>query len=182
MKSEKEAKELVRAWYKVCKFEIGLDLGELVGVEISTRARNWLGRCRSRQRADATNKSCTIQLAKTLLYLPDDSIHSTIVHEICHMVEGSRQHDNLWREACKQVEEHYPVLHLTQYASLEEAREFKKHLPRRKEYRVTCGGCGAVFKFHRKTKFIKDVQAGKTNWECSCGPHVFHCEEGREGE
>lgn len=183
MWSEVELKRQAVRWYFLCKEQVGLDLGELDGIEVSPRARNWLGRCVSKQRWDATDKHCLLQFAKALLYLPDEYIVNTIVHEICHMVEGSRNHDHLWKEAGEQVNTVFPYVRIEVYATPEETRLFNKQLPPRKEYRVHCEGCGHVYKFHRKTRFVKAVlENGGKGWHCSCGSSDFWCEECREGD
>lgn len=154
----------------------GLRLGELVEVKFSTRARRWLGQCTSRTHQG--EKKCTLTFATALLELPDKEVVNVIVHEVLHMLIGSRGHDALWYEGMRLVRHWWPEITISEVASSEVSREFNKHLPKRKVYRVKCTKCHCHTKFFRKNEVIKAIERGELR--CPYCGDKMEVTEGRE--
>ena len=179
MMTEIELLDLVSEWEDTLRYYVGLDVGEILSVEVSPHARQWLGRCRYIEMD--SGKLCHLQFAKALLSLPKTYIVNTVVHEMCHAVNGTRGHDQAWKRACQDVMDFYPELHLDIYATREEAKAFRKALPPHVVYRATCQGCGHVYTAYKKTRFVKACLAGDTqHYHCACGSDKFDIEVGRE--
>jgi predicted SprT family Zn-dependent metalloprotease len=176
--TEKEFIQLVYKWDEIARMRCGLELGSLNGIEISSRARNWLGQCKFCLNCATAEKNCKLVFSKALLQLPTAYIVNTIVHEICHMVKYSRSHDAYWRKACNRMMKDYPSLNLNVTATKEETTLFKKALPKRKVYLVKCPTCSHVWKFYRRCPTVEQTAQGFCT--CSkCGTKLI-VEEGRE--
>lgn len=141
-----------------------------VGLKISTRASKRLGSCRC---SASTVESITI--SDFVLDADDKVFFDTIRHEYAHALVKLRRpkerhgHDALWREACLEVgcapsrccdPAELPILPL------------RRAEPDR--YSLRCLGCGAFWRYKRKTKVLTLVERGSRRCTCPhCKGHRF---------
>lgn len=128
----------------------GIEVGDIVKVEVNTRAKRRYGQCCKRSGRYYINISEFI--------LTDDTVYKavleTIIHEILHTCDGCMNHGRLWKAYADRVKR------MTGYEITTTSDRAKFGLePYEKQgkdnYVFVCEDCGQVIRRSKMSKFVK---------------------------
>lgn len=110
-----------------------------------------------------------------------EAIKETILHELIHAMSYCKMnhHGAKFQEMARRVNRIYGTK-IGTYASKEaydSVREVVKAnvLDNRKTYVCHCAKCGATWRYHKMSKFVKAVMRnGAKNYTCACGGKEFY--------
>lgn len=137
----------------------GFPLYPLVRIRFTEGVR-YLGKC-SR---NLGNNEVTLCINHAVLDMPN-KLKNTILHEICHMIVGTRGHDKVWKHYARVIGIHYDTV-IQQYASADAAVIVDSQ--RKYKHKLTCEYCGREWKFSRAGRVVKYAQT-HPNIKCPCG-------------
>ena len=154
--------------YGECVAEVeaaGIKPGKIVEVK-ATNMKKTYG---STVRNDSTNSTSkyptyTIRIARDLLKdeTPTKEVKATIIHEICHTVEGCFNHGSIWNSKVEIMNKKYGYK-IKRKSSLTE-RGLENIFNYKYEY--VCRGCGQKVGFNRMCDFVRYTE----NYKCGkCG-------------
>ena len=143
-------------------------------------------------------KPCKIEINK--IYLKNGSeneIRSTLIHEVCHAIKGSKGHDKLWKQAVKKVKKNYSYggyeeYHLCEHPYSKDRKApdglkiTKLRLESDNKYKLICNECKYEWNYKRKSSILnsiiktkdddsteKEIISRKSKCTCDCGSHNF---------
>lgn len=137
----------------------------IVRVTANNRLSSTYGKCK-RVRNNNGTFDYQIEIASFLLNdsLPDKVIRSTIMHEIVHTCDGCFDHGKLFHKYGALISDCYDV-EITTYVSNERMRIVekagvihKRKQPKNDSWKFKCVGCGNVWQYSRKPKFVKSYE------------------------
>lgn len=98
-----------------------------------------------------------------------EAVKETILHELCHAIASyDSGHDEEWRQIAKKVGRLYGIKIVYKAPHSIKAKEAAYR------YVIKCDECGAVWRFMRRTRFVKAVMSNHgATWKCACGGHHF---------
>ena len=139
---------------KECE-QCGIKLGNISKIDINTRLKRTFGKCIYR-----INDTYVIQLNKIYLSALVDRVYlkDTILHELCHTVEGGMCHTGKWKQATKKLNETFGY-NICRCASKEESSLLppikKRRTLRNSKYVFECKCCKHRKYFKKKCKFVR---------------------------
>lgn len=141
-----------------------------------------------------------LQLSSYIFNEPEDSIKNTIYHELCHYIQMKEQieegilwfgnrglyktregnnsyespHGGRWQDIAKRVS-------IATGQNIQRTDNYNTHTEVGKaydasiKYIIKCKRCGNLFKYSKKTDFVKSVLTGynPNGWHCNCGSKEF---------
>ena len=168
-KAEKnKVKKLVKSYIEDLRNN-GFNIRELEEIKF-THAVNTHGWCRTY----VNNNRFILGISCYRFADGEEALKETILHELCHAIAShGAGHGKEWQDIAKEVGSIYGV-HIERCSShtikVEEATE---------RYVIKCAKCGAIGRYMRRTKFVKDVMENNASkWECRCGGHHFSMVKG----
>ena len=135
--------------------------------KVSRAVSRW-GMCSYKVRAHAY----TISISKTLLddNAPVKGLKETILHELIHAVDGCLNHGYKWTTLVNKVNNAYGY-DIQQTDDFEHKGFENDPMDSVYKYRLTCEGCGHIYRYARMCSTIKSAVAHKAT--CSCGSKNF---------
>ena len=114
----------------------------------------------------------TIIINKVLLTddAPVKGLKETILHELLHAVDGCLNHGYKWTTLVNKVNSTYGY-EIQQTDDFEHKGFETDPMDAQYKYRLTCEGCGHVYKYSRMCSTIKSACNHKAR--CSCGSSNF---------
>lgn len=133
-----------------------------------SRAVSFWGQCVYTGRT----RTYTIKISKTLLddNAPVKALKETILHELIHAVDGCLNHGYKWTMLVNKVNSAYGY-DIRQTDGYKHKGFETDPMDAQYKYRLTCEGCGHVYRYARMCSTIKSAVAHKAT--CSCGSKNF---------
>lgn len=130
----------------------GIWLGEVVDIGICYKTLKRWGRCRYIADEDRYYIEISYRLVDDAA--SDKALKETILHELCHTVDGCMNHQKKWKETVAKLNERYGYNIKTADTAADkglESIEPEKVV----KYEFKCGGCGQIVQRSRASKFTK---------------------------
>ncbi len=147
-----------------------------ISVKFNARKYNVYGTCSCNYRM----KTATIEISNILVKEGSkEAIKETLLHELIHAMPYCKMnhHGAKFQEMARRVNRIYGT-NIGTYASKEaydSIRDVVKANVNRKTYICHCAKCGATWRYHRMSKFVKAVMRnGAKNYTCQCGGKEFY--------
>lgn len=149
-----------------------------IRVQFNARKYKVYGTCSCNHRAG----TAVIEISNILIKEgSEEAIKETLLHELIHAMPYCKMnhHGAKFQEMARKVNRIYGTK-IGTYASKEaydSVREVVKAnvLDNRKTYVCHCAKCGATWRYHRMSKFVKAVMRnGAKNYTCQCGGKEFY--------
>lgn len=145
---------------------IGIEYGNVIDVEINTRAKNRWGQCKR------VPGGYTINVNAALLdenICPDDlGLENTILHELLHSCNGCLNHGDKWKNLAQKVYDEYGInIKRTSTSSEKGLLNYEREI-KPVNHQLTCLKCGHVFKRTKASALVKHPE----RYRCGCGGKI----------
>ena len=146
--------------------EAGIVPGNIVKVEINTRAKSRWGQAKYEKYSYDWNKcKYSINISSVLLdeHTPDYGLEETLIHEILHTCENCMDHKKTWNKYVDIMNKKYGY-HIKRTDSPEDKGIDSKsefYLKSAYKYRLTCKQCGKVYYRNRLDYDVKYYSCNK---------------------
>ena len=147
-----------------------------ISVKFNSRKYKVYGTCSCNYRME----TATIEISNILVKEDSkEAIKETLLHELIHAMPYCKMnhHGAKFQEMARRVNRIYGTK-IGTYASKEaydSVREVVKANVNRKTYVCHCAKCGATWRYHKMSKFVKAVMRnGAKNYTCTCGSKEFY--------
>ena len=146
---------------------IGVPYGNIVDIKENTRAKSRWGCCKPRMNSHTGETEFHLEISSELLGedAPLNGLRETILHEICHTVEGGHGHTGEWLRWAKELNRAYGYnikrtnsaedKGFTKEQSREMARKNHPKLFSPVSYTIRCVNCGHAYSRKVKSKIIQ---------------------------
>lgn len=128
----------------------GIEIGEVADISVCRKdVRRW-GRCKY-----VADEGCFyIEVSYRLVddAAPYKSLKETILHELCHTVDGCMNHQKKWKENVEKLNERYGYNIKATNSAEEKGIEVPERV-RKVNYEFKCSKCGQLIKRERACKF-----------------------------
>lgn len=135
---------------------IGIFPGNILGLEINTRAKKRLGSCTPKYGKGRNIIGYDISVNGILLdeRYPEKALKNTIIHELLHSCEGCMSHRNRWKELAEKVRRElgYDIQRLSSKDHEGIPFEAGSQKPR---YMLQCQKCGQIYTRKRCSKVVQ---------------------------
>lgn len=153
-----------------------------------------------------------LQLSSHMFNEPKEAIESTVYHELCHYVQNKQQidegvityspsrahyiidfrkcdhnteraHGLRWKRIAARFSKALGIK-ISRTNNYSTHKEVGKAYEEGIKYVIRCQKCGAEFRYHKRTDFVRTVQSGINNsgWHCRCGSKQFELIKGPKDE
>ena len=151
--------------FNQCKLELdAISIPYNKSASITTNKRKVaLGVCRFE------NGNYTIEISERVLKdeVTDEGVREVIMHELLHTGKGCMKHTGNWLEAAKIVNKLLGY-HIQRTCDEDILKKYNITMKKNNtdfKYIVKCTECGATWKKHNKSPFIKNL----SQYRCTCG-------------
>ena len=115
-----------------------------------------------------------------VLHSSETEVHNTIMHEMCHCVDGGMKHTGGWKRAANSVRKY--GFDITRLADADKIQEYMNIYNTQNpiKYRVVCPNCGVIASRKRDSKMLKEIRllGAKSGSYCAkCGSRNLTVEE-----
>lgn len=145
---------LLRECKKECE-DCEIYLGEIADISVNHRAHKRWGHCRYEPSEDAYYIDISYKLVDEST--PVKTLKETILHELCHTVEGGMCHTGEWKKAVAKLNNRYGY-NIKRTNSYEDKGVDREKFPPKKKtinYAFECCGCGYQVTRTRKSNFVE---------------------------
>lgn len=130
------------------------------------------GFCR-RSKTYATRKAYISISSIAIKTCSPSKVHNTIMHEVCHAVNGGHTHSHGWLKAITIINNLskkgiYEFTELSRVGEDEGFTEYKKSISK---YIIKCEKCGHEYSYQRRSKVVESVASHKGECYCKCGSY-----------
>lgn len=133
--------------------QLGIQVGKIKPSVKLTSNKTTLGTCNK-----LNNSDFDFEIRITKYIANEQALKNTIAHEILHSVKGCFNHQKKWKAMAEKVNSKYGY-NITRLGDISEANVKPKYI-------VVCKNCGLEYKYFKKGKVIKYLEANSKNIKC----------------
>lgn len=133
--------------------QLGIQVGKIKPSVKLTSNKTTLGTCNK-----LNNSDFDFEIRITKYIANEQALKNTIAHEILHSVKGCFNHQKKWKAMAEKVNSKYGY-NITRLGDNSEANVKPKYI-------VVCKNCGLEYKYFKKGKVIKYLEANSKNIKC----------------
>jgi predicted SprT family Zn-dependent metalloprotease len=147
---------LLRECKREC-LESGIYIGEIADISVNTRAEKRWGYCKYEPIEDAYYIQISYKLVDD--ETPVKTLKETILHELCHTIEGGMCHTGEWKHAVTILNRNYGynIKRTNSYEDKGVSREKFPPKQKRVNYVFECCGCGNQIRRQKRSDFVTNT-------------------------
>lgn len=147
-------KEIIECKYMLIELGYKDLLFKNIGAKLNKRSVEVYGSCKK-----LNDRNYIIQINYNFLKVgKPENVHNTIMHEMCHVVDGCMNHGKKWKDVAAKVNKHYNYTKIERIGDDENYKEAYLRADKKK-YTVKCTTCGKEWGYGRACKVVKLVKA-----------------------